>query len=110
MQEGADRVLGSRHTRERWSDDLARMGRPHGQDAATPSSTSPSETARRSPLPDGGPNGSARAQIETAARSRNLRRYAAKLGLDVTRFDRDRIGGPVLDRVRRDERGGSGAP
>jgi hypothetical protein len=28
----------------------------------------------------------------------------------LTRFDRDRIGGPVLDRVRRDERGGSGAP
>ena len=60
--------------------------------------------------PTEGPNGSPRAQIETAARSRNLRRYAAKLGLDVTRFDRDRIGGPVLDRVRRDERGGSGAP
>ena len=36
-----------------------------------------------------------------------LRRYAAKLGLDVARFDRDRTGRPVLERVRRDMRSGS---
>ena len=36
-----------------------------------------------------------------------LRRYAAKLDLDVARFDRDRTGRPVLERVRRDMRSGS---
>ena len=35
-----------------------------------------------------------------------LRRYAAKLELDVARFDRDRAGSLVLERVRRDIRGG----
>jgi hypothetical protein len=59
MQEGADRVLGSRHTRERWSHDHARVGRRHNPGPAPPPSSPPSETARRSPLPDGGPNGSA---------------------------------------------------
>jgi protein-disulfide isomerase len=32
----------------------------------------------------------------------DLRRYAAQIGLDVERFDRDRAGTIVLDRVRRD--------
>jgi len=32
----------------------------------------------------------------------DLRRYAAQLGLDVARFDRDRAGAGVLERVRRD--------
>ena len=32
----------------------------------------------------------------------DLRRYAAQLGLDTARFDRDRAGTGVLDRVRRD--------
>ncbi len=32
----------------------------------------------------------------------DLRRYAAQLGLDVARFDRDRAGASVLDRIRRD--------
>ena len=36
-----------------------------------------------------------------------LRRYAAKLDLDVARFDRDRIGRAVLERVRRDMWSGS---
>jgi protein-disulfide isomerase len=36
-----------------------------------------------------------------------LRRYAAKLDLDVVRFDRDRIGPAVFERVRRDMRSGS---
>ena len=36
-----------------------------------------------------------------------LRRYAAKLGLDVVRFDRDRTGAAVLERVQRDVRSGS---
>ena len=36
-----------------------------------------------------------------------LRRYAAKLGLDVDRFDRDRTGRAVLERVQRDVRSGS---
>lgn len=36
-----------------------------------------------------------------------LRRYAAKLGLDVVRFDRDRTGPAVLERVQRDVRSGS---
>ena len=35
-----------------------------------------------------------------------LRRYAAKLGLDVVRFDHDRAGPAVLERVRRDVRRG----
>jgi protein-disulfide isomerase len=37
----------------------------------------------------------------------DLRRYAAKLGLDVVRFDRDRTGPAVLERVRRDVRSGA---
>jgi protein-disulfide isomerase len=36
-----------------------------------------------------------------------LRRYAAKLGLDVARFDRDRTGLTVRERVQRDVRSGS---
>ena len=32
----------------------------------------------------------------------DLRRYAAELALDLTRFDRDRIGTDVLARIRRD--------
>ena len=36
-----------------------------------------------------------------------LRRYAGKLGLDVVRFDRDRTGPAVLERVQRDARSGS---
>jgi formate-nitrite transporter family protein len=32
----------------------------------------------------------------------DLRRYAAELGLDAARFDRERSGGRVLERVRRD--------
>jgi protein-disulfide isomerase len=32
----------------------------------------------------------------------DLRRYAEQLGLDVARFDRDRAGGGVLERIRRD--------
>ena len=36
-----------------------------------------------------------------------LRRYAAKLGLDVARFDGDRTGRPALERIRRDMRSGS---
>ena len=35
-----------------------------------------------------------------------LRRYAAKLGLDLARFDRDRTGPVVLARVQRDMRSG----
>jgi protein-disulfide isomerase len=35
-----------------------------------------------------------------------LRRYAEKLGLDVVRFDRDRTGAAVLERVRRDVQSG----
>ena len=35
-----------------------------------------------------------------------LRRYAAKLGLDVERFDRDRTGSAVLARVQRDVQSG----
>jgi protein-disulfide isomerase len=31
-----------------------------------------------------------------------LRRYGEELGLDVARFDRDRAGGDVLERIRRD--------
>jgi protein-disulfide isomerase len=36
----------------------------------------------------------------------DLRRYADGVALDVTRFDRDRIGGGVLGRVRRDVESG----
>ena len=36
-----------------------------------------------------------------------LRRYAGKLGLDLARFDRDRTGRAVLERVRRDVRSGA---
>jgi predicted DsbA family dithiol-disulfide isomerase len=36
----------------------------------------------------------------------DLRRYAAVLGLDVARFDRDRAGVPVLGRVWRDVESG----
>jgi protein-disulfide isomerase len=36
-----------------------------------------------------------------------LRRYAEKLGLDVVRFDGDRTGAAVLERVRRDVQSGS---
>jgi protein-disulfide isomerase len=36
----------------------------------------------------------------------DLRRYAAELGLDVARFDRDRTGAAVLERVRRDVESG----
>jgi protein-disulfide isomerase len=36
----------------------------------------------------------------------DLRRYAAELGLDVARFDSDRGGEEVLERVRRDVRSG----
>jgi protein-disulfide isomerase len=36
----------------------------------------------------------------------DLRGYAAELGLDATRFDRDRTGAAVLARVRRDVRSG----
>ena len=32
----------------------------------------------------------------------DLRRYAAELGLDVSRFDRDRSSPAVLQRIRRD--------
>ena len=35
-----------------------------------------------------------------------LRRYAAKVGLDIARFDRDRIGPAVLARVQRDIQSG----
>ena len=37
----------------------------------------------------------------------DLRRYAIELGLDVARFDGDRSGGAVLERVRRDVRSGN---
>jgi protein-disulfide isomerase len=36
----------------------------------------------------------------------DLRQYAAELGLDVPRFDRDRRGAAVLERVRRDVESG----
>jgi protein-disulfide isomerase len=35
-----------------------------------------------------------------------LRRYATELGLDLARFDSDRRGEPVLERIRRDVRSG----
>jgi hypothetical protein len=36
----------------------------------------------------------------------DLRRYAAELGLDIPRFDVDRAGAPVLERIRRDVESG----
>src|SRR2546430_2700474 len=36
----------------------------------------------------------------------DLRRYAAELGLDAARFERERFGGQVLERVRRDVQSG----
>jgi Thioredoxin len=36
----------------------------------------------------------------------DLLRYAADLGLDVAAFDRDRVGSPVLNRIRRDVESG----
>jgi len=36
----------------------------------------------------------------------DLRHYGAELGLDVERFDNDRAGEPVLDRIERDFRSG----
>ncbi len=39
----------------------------------------------------------------------DLRRYAARLGLDVARFDSDRVGGAVLRRVGRDVESGIAA-
>jgi protein-disulfide isomerase len=44
---------------------------------------------------------------QNALTSDYLRPYAAKLGLDVVRFDRDRTGPAVLERVQRDVRSGS---
>ena len=43
---------------------------------------------------------------QTALEDDDLRRYAAELGLDVARFDSDRIGAAVLGRVRRDMESG----
>jgi protein-disulfide isomerase len=43
---------------------------------------------------------------QRALEDEDLRRYAAELGLDVVRFDRDRAGGAVLERVRRDVESG----
>jgi protein-disulfide isomerase len=36
----------------------------------------------------------------------DLRKYAAELGLDVARFDQDRVSEPVLERIRRDRASG----
>src|SRR5690349_22379118 len=36
----------------------------------------------------------------------DLRRYATELGLDVARFDRERGGEPVIERIRRDVQSG----
>jgi len=36
----------------------------------------------------------------------DLRRYAAELGLDVARFDRERGGESVIERIRRDVQSG----
>jgi protein-disulfide isomerase len=44
---------------------------------------------------------------QAALEDDDLRRYAAELALDVTRFDRDRAGAAVLERVRRDVRSGT---
>ncbi len=43
---------------------------------------------------------------QSALADDDLRRYAAQLGLDVARFDRDRTGHAVLARVQRDVRSG----
>jgi protein-disulfide isomerase len=43
---------------------------------------------------------------QNALANDDLRRYAAELGLDVVRFDRDRTGPAVRERVRRDVRSG----
>jgi protein-disulfide isomerase len=43
---------------------------------------------------------------QSALEEDDLRRYAAKLDLDVKRFDIDRIGAGVLERVRRDVESG----
>jgi protein-disulfide isomerase len=43
---------------------------------------------------------------QRALEDEDLRRYAAELGLDLVRFDRDRAGAAVLERVRRDVEGG----
>jgi protein-disulfide isomerase len=44
---------------------------------------------------------------QTALEDDDLRRYAAELGLDVARFDSDRAGAAVLERVRRDVQSGT---
>jgi protein-disulfide isomerase len=44
---------------------------------------------------------------QQAIEENDLRRYAIELALDVAQFDRDRSGGAVLERVRRDVRSGS---
>jgi protein-disulfide isomerase len=43
---------------------------------------------------------------QKALEDEDLRRYAAELGLDLARFDSDRSGEAVLERVRRDVRSG----
>jgi protein-disulfide isomerase len=43
---------------------------------------------------------------QKALEDEDLRRYAAELGLDVERFDRERNGDAVLDRIERDFRSG----
>jgi protein-disulfide isomerase len=43
---------------------------------------------------------------QKALEDEDLRRYASDVGLDVRRFDRDRDGQPVLDRIERDFRSG----
>jgi protein-disulfide isomerase len=43
---------------------------------------------------------------QTALEDDDLRRYAAKLELDVAQFDSDRTGAAVLERVRRDMQSG----
>jgi protein-disulfide isomerase len=44
---------------------------------------------------------------QTALEDDDLRRYAAELGLDVARFDSDRAGAAVVERVRRDVQSGT---
>jgi protein-disulfide isomerase len=46
---------------------------------------------------------------QQALEDEDLGRYAGELGLDLTRFDEDRAGDPVLDRIRRDVRSGLGS-
>lgn len=43
---------------------------------------------------------------QRALRDDDLRGYASELGLDPTRFDEDRVGEPVLERIERDVRSG----